>query len=98
MQPGAQADVIEKRPRTVSGVRVGWSDETPEDFRRARFSDAVNIRQTNLRPLLGRQINSSYTSHNSSLSLPLLVLRVIANDAYNALSMNDLTLIADLFY
>ncbi len=32
------------------------------------------------------------------LSLPLLVLRVIADHSDDALSVNDLALIADLFY
>src|SRR5687767_13306315 len=33
-----------------------------------------------------------------SLSLPLFVLRIVANHPHHAFSMNDLALIADLFY
>src|SRR5581483_5176128 len=66
---------------------------------RACTADSVDIGQPDLRPFFWRQIHSSDTCHKSlSLSLPLLVFRVYTDDPDDALTVDHLAFITDLFY
>jgi hypothetical protein len=69
-------------------------------------ADTVDVGKSNLNTLGIRNINTSYTSHsvnpffllNSRLTLTLLMLGVLADDHYTAVSFDDLALFADLLY
>src|SRR6185437_14613425 len=59
-----------------------------------RTANAVNIRQSDLGSLGGRQIYAGDTCHGS-LSLPLFVFRVNANDPHHAFAMDHLAFVTD---
>src|SRR6266404_834464 len=79
---------------------------------RALPPDAVDGSQANPQPLLNRKVNACYTCHatclliflsklasrNSRLSLALLMLGIGANHAHHTPPMNNLALVANLFY
>ena len=61
-------------------------------------ADAVNVGQTDLDALLAREIDTANTGQRSllSLTLTLLVARVLANDEHLAMAPDDLALVAHL--
>jgi hypothetical protein len=79
----------------LGGVHVRFFRERT----RTLLPDAVNGRQANPQPLIGRQIHTCDASHSSSpLALALAVLGVDANHAHHSAPMNDLAFHTDLFY
>src|SRR5205085_422154 len=67
-----------------------------EDLVRGRPADTEDVRQTDFHALIEWKIYACNTSH--SLSLPLFVLRVDADDPDDALPPDDLALAADSLY
>lgn len=62
-------------------------------------SDAVNIGQGNLNPLVSRYVNACNSCHlSASLALFLFMLGVLANDPDNSLSLDYLAFVTSLFY
>src|SRR5579872_1000453 len=64
----------------------------------SRAADTVDVGETDLSPLSGRQIDTSKTCHDSSLPLPLFVLGVDADDPHHALAMDHLAFVANFLY
>jgi len=70
---------------------------------RAFLSDAVDRREADIKAFLHRKIYTCYTCHTfsltpESLSLTLLVLRVGADYADYAATVDDFAFVANLFY
>src|SRR4030095_1075950 len=64
-----------------------------------RTADSIDIGKTNLGSLIWWKIYACYTCHLiSRLSLSLLVFRIHTNHPYDTLAMDDLALVAHLFY
>src|SRR4030095_6735025 len=64
-----------------------------------RTANSIDIGKTNLSSLIGWKIYACYTCHLiSRLSLSLLVFGIHANHPNHALAMDDLALVAHLFY
>ena len=69
-----------------------------ENHAGARAADAVNGGQADFGVLLRRNVDTGDTSHCvTSLALTLLVTRVTADHADNALALDDLAVAAHLF-
>src|SRR5437660_7605570 len=62
------ADAVELRLVQVAHAHVGADLRLLEDGVRARAPDSVDVRQSDLDPLVDRQVNADYTSHFSSIS------------------------------
>ena len=77
--------------------RVGVNARGGEDLVGAGAPNAENVGETDLYPLVLRQVNTGNTCHfllHLPLTLSLLVLGVFANDHNFALALDDLALLA----
>jgi hypothetical protein len=71
-----------------------------ENGLRAGAPDSIDVRQTDLSPFPGRKIHACNASHTSCLllTLPLLMLRVLADHAHHAVAVDDLALVTDFLH
>src|SRR4030095_8946445 len=65
-----------------------------QDARGRRPADAVDVRDRHLTTLLAWKIDSRHSRHTRLLTLPLLVPRILADDAGDALPLDDLAVLA----
>ena len=71
------------------------STPSPQDPAAGRASDAEDVGQSDLNPLLARKIDASDSCHSLS-ALTLLVLGIaLADDANHALALDDLAVLAN---
>ena len=68
-----------------------------EDDVRRVTAEAIDVRECDLDALVAREVDACDTSHDFLLTLTLLVTRVGADDANDALALDDLALGADGF-
>src|SRR5690606_24438963 len=93
-------DVLPQAIRLILGQipdpRIGVDADGLQDLPGPGPADAVDVRQRRLDPLFPREVDTRNSSHRylTSLTLPLLVLRVDANDTHPPLAADDLSLIA----
>ena len=83
----------------IIGAGVGIDARLREDLLGSREADAVNIGQTDLDALVAREVDADKTCHKPeflSLTLTLLMTRVLANHENLAMATNDLALVAHL--
>src|SRR5579885_2417162 len=86
------------------GFLVERDSRFSENLSRRRATDPEDVGQRNFHSLATREIDSSNTSHSLlplnlsslNLALPLLVARVLANHAHDALTANYLALVTNL--
>jgi hypothetical protein len=69
-----------------------------KDLARSGSPDTVDIGQANPYLLILRQVDSCDSCHGLSLSLTLLVFRVLANHSYHTVASDDLALRTHSFY
>jgi hypothetical protein len=68
-----------------------------EDDVRRLAAEAINVRESDLDALVTWEVDACDASHDCSLTLALLVARVAADDANDALALDDFALHADWF-
>src|SRR5437868_4779234 len=66
--------------------------------RRTWIADTIDVCERDDHVFVARKIDACNACHICSLSLPLLVLRVLADHPHHATAVDDLTLIANLLY
>src|SRR5262245_5868334 len=68
------------------------------DAARGRAADAVDVAQRDVDALVARDVDSGDACHVFLLALPMLVLRDLADDADDAIALDDLALVAALLH
>src|SRR5262245_651164 len=94
---------IRSRSRTSSpseggpvGLVLGRDFCLRADVRGARVTDAVDVGEPDLDPLVAREVDAGDACHGGLLALPLLVLRVGADDPHHPAAPDDAALVTDL--
>ena len=87
-----------KTPRGVCGIRDGLLAHArrAKNVVRPLSPDAVDIREANLDPLRARKVDACDSCH--LLSLPLLMLRIRADDPDHSTAADNLALVAHLLH
>src|SRR5579875_3209038 len=91
--PELQQIVVRQIPDPQIGADAGGS----ERLQRAGTTDAIDVRERDLQPLVARKIDTDETGHLCSLPLTLLVPQILANHHDPAVSPDHLALVTNLF-
>lgn len=83
--------------RQILGACVHIDLEFSQNLLARRQTNAVYVRQRDFDPFVVRNVDSC-NSYHSVLALALLMLRILANDANDALALHDFAVDADFFY
>ncbi len=81
--------------RQIAHLGVGVDAHDREYLVRGRAPDAVDIGESDLNPLLRRDVDACDTCH-TDLPLPLTMTRVRADHLHRAMTADDLALLAHL--
>src|SRR5688572_8241952 len=73
----------------IIGTQAVWQLSVLDDLFGARLADAVDVLQSDDDSFVSRKVDTTDTCH-ICLPLPLLVLRVLANHADHAFTLDDL--------
>src|SRR5436190_568881 len=90
------ADLVDLVVVQFTNLSVRVHTGRRQDVVRLRTSDSIDISQSNFDSFVGWKIHTCNSSHR--LPLSLFMFRVHANDAHNALAMNDFAFVTNLLY